>query len=340
MDLLRIYAYEVAPQRLSQTATPPRGGVFTADESFTASLDQLLAGSKLQSQSAVDFRVSDSHSPDGPSHEVRNLILDVSFGQAAKAKAAAFKLALRLGRSMDDRSPFTLLMLTAYQKAATRRLVLWAFPRDEPFHFSVSGDQARLKILKDAFSRSSFFRKAALFEGVHSKNTFWTGRVIDKHAQKAFGSAADYWVTKFLDCRFSLTEEAGTRLLAKCLRSAYDSVSDQAARDQISNAIVAAHASRRTQWSLKSFANEYLDGEAKQMVLAKAPQETHGTVFPFRKESFEHEVNFRVFRLEDNVLVSAPFSAVGQSVRIEEGRQRTLRCEGTIVEEKVRARHV
>src|SRR4029077_16243340 len=107
------------------------------------------------------------------SHDVRNLILSVSFGQAAAAKAAAFKLAARLGSSMDDRSPFTLLVLTAYQKAATRRLVLWAFPKDEPFHFSVSGGAAHLRILRDAFSRSSSFRKAALFEGIHSKNTFW-----------------------------------------------------------------------------------------------------------------------------------------------------------------------
>jgi len=72
-----------------------------------------------------------------------------------------------------------------------------AFPKDEPFHFSVNGDRARLKILKDAFSRSSSFKKAALFEGINSSTTFWNGRVIDKQAQNGFGTAADYWVSEF-----------------------------------------------------------------------------------------------------------------------------------------------
>jgi len=103
-----------------------------------------------------------------------------------------------------------------------------------------------------------------LFEGINSSTTFWNGRVIDKQAQNGFGTAADYWVSEFLDCRFSLTGKAGTRLLAKCLRATYDTLSNQDDRDQISKAIVAVHASKRPQWSLQSLQKNILDGAANR----------------------------------------------------------------------------
>lgn len=340
MKLFRIHAYEVTPQRLSTFAIAPRGGAFSPDASFRKSLDRFLEKAKLDSQPTVDFRI-DRPSPKGtqPRHDVREYVLDYSFAAPAKAKKAAIGLAGKLGGAMDERSPFTLLILSAYKDGNRRRLVIWAFPKDEPFHFSASRDRARIKILKDAFSRTSTFRKAALFEGTKGRTAFWSGRVIDKQAQHGFGTAADYWVTKFLECRFALSGTAGTRLLAKCLRETHDALGSQSGRDQISNAIVALHASRKRRWSLSGFASEYLDGDAKTEFLRRAPSESQGTTFDLDKSEFEKKVNFRVFRLEDNVIVSAPFGTVGKSVKVVGAQNRELKCEGTIVEEKVRAKH-
>jgi hypothetical protein len=339
MKLVRIHAYEVTPQRLAAKSTPPRGGAFSPDAAFLKSLDEFLAKSNLASQPTVDSRFKKGAGPEAGKHEVRGLVVNYTFGTPPRAKSSAISLATRLGKSMDDRSPFTLLMLAAYSDGDTRRLIIWAFPKDEPYHFGVSGDRARIRIMKDAFSRSSSFKKAALFEGINSVTTFWNGRVIDRQAQNGYGNAAEYWVSAFLDSRYSLTGKAGTRLLARCLRDSYDALATQADRDQISNAIVAVHASRRTQWSLQSFAKEYLDGKSKQTFLDKSPPESRSSTFSFDKTEFEAKLNFHVFRLADNVMVSAPFGTVGKSVKIEEGPQRKLKCEGEVVAETVRAKY-
>lgn len=339
MDLVRIHAYEVTPQRLIALPTPSRGGAFAPDVGFRKSLDDFLAKSDLTSQPAVDFRKKGGAGAEREKHEVRKLVIDYTFEAPARAKVAAISLATRLGRSMDDRSSFTLLMLAAYRDGDARRFVMWAFPKDEPYHFGVHGDRARIRIMKDAFSRTSSFRKAALFEGIKSPTTYWSGRVIDKHAQNGFGTAAEYWVSKFLDSRYSLTGKAGTRLLARCLREAYASLTTQGDRDSISNAVVALHASQRTQWSIQRFANEYLVGNAKDTFMDKVPPESRSSAFRFDKAEFEAKLNFRVFRLRDNVMVAAPFGSVGKSVKIEEGENRKLTCEGEVVAETVRARY-
>lgn len=241
---------------------------------------------------------------------------------------------------MDNRSEFTLLMLAAYQVEKQRQLVIWAFPKDEPFHFKANGERARVKILKDAFSRSSSFKKGALFEGDNTGSSFWAAHVIDKQADSAFGAAADYWVRLFLEGRPSLTGKAGTRLLAKCLRVTHDELTTIADRHQISDAIVAVRTSQRRQWSLNRFANEYLSGVAKTTFLKNSPAEARTSTFSFNKEEFESKLSLRIFRLEDNVTVAAPFGRVGQSVKITNGTKPKLTCEGIVVGEKVRSQRV
>ena len=56
MDLFRIHAYEVTPQRLAEAETSPRGGAFAADPAFIKALDDYFKKSKLQSQATVDLR--------------------------------------------------------------------------------------------------------------------------------------------------------------------------------------------------------------------------------------------------------------------------------------------
>jgi len=58
------------------------------------------------------------------------------------------------------------------------------------------------------------------------------------------------------------------------------------------------------------------------------------------KQEFDEKINFRVFRLQDNVMVAAPFGTIGKSVKIEDGAERRLKCEGIVVSEKVRAQNV
>lgn len=343
MELLRIHAYEVTPQRLAKKETPIRGGAFKPPTEFVASLDDFVKRSSLTTQPIVEFRSTPQPSiADTNSNIVRDLILNYCFGSTSLAKSGAVALAKRLGKSMDARSPFTLLVLSAYRDGDSRRLIAWAFPKDEPYQFSSSGQTAKLKILKNAFSRSSSFKKAALFEGIKSDNTFWNGRVIDNQAESAFGTAADYWVSGFLDARFSLTGVAGTRLLAKALQKTHDTLTLQDDRDQISSAVVALSASKRKSWTMQSFAKEYLEGNAYNSFLNNIPNEARKTSFSIQRPELERKLNFRVFRLEDDVIVSAPFGRIGHSVKLEkesDGTAQRLQCEGIVVDEKMRAKH-
>ena len=90
---------------------------------------------------------------------------------------------------------------------------------------------------------------------------------------------------------------------------------------------------------MSQFAGEYLKDEAKRLFEKSVPTELRQLRFHFERDEFEKKLNFRVFHLENDVYVSAPFDAVGKSVKVKAGRQRKLNVEGVIVDEKLRARH-
>jgi len=340
MQLFRIYGYAVTPQRTSDETVDPAGGAFRVNSELREAIDGLFVSSKLAEQSTVDFKVQPQDGSSGRSHPVRSLIIDFAFGTSAEAKVAAIGLASRLANAMDQRSPSSLLMIAASQNGAERRTTIWAFPRDEAFQFRNARGTPSIKLLTDIFSRSSRLRKAALFEGHNRRTDLWSGRVLDLQTTGAFGKAADYWIANFLDCRLGLDDEAGTRILASCLQKTYDSLSDQASKDQLYSAMVAVRTSPRRTWSLRNFANQYLQGDVKSAFLSSAPsRDLVSLSFHFDRTTFEQKLNFRVFHLENDVYVSAPFSAVGANVIVHDGQTRTLQCEGAIIDEKVRARH-
>lgn len=338
MDLFRVHAYEVKPQRLTGS-TAPRGGSVAFDDDFKGVLAEYLTKSKLKTQPTVNLRHrKDANHAAG--HFLRGQMLEYCFSSATAAKGAAVKIAEKLSKSTDGRSDSTLLMFAAYSQGTVRRLVMWAFPKEEPFHFSMSGKQARVKILKDAFSRSSTYKKGALVEGENTDTSFWSAHVIDRQAEKSHGTAADYWVSLFLDSTPSLSGKAGTRLLAICLRKTHESLSDQVDKDQVATAIVAIRACTNRRWSLQKFATDYLTDNAKRVFLEHTPSESRTAVFSLDKEEFSERLSFRVFRTQDNVMVAAPFSTIGKSLTVQDTlSERTIKYEGVVVSEKVRSQN-
>ena len=339
----KIHAYEVVPQRLQAAESKPRGGAFTANAKFKAVLDSYLEKSKLAKQPEVGFNFIDKTKNGKKAHSVRNWIMDYCFEGSSKSKKASLELAKRLGRSMDKRSPFTLLMLIAYKDKNTanlRRLVMWAFPKDEPFKFSAGQGTAQIEIPTDTFSRSSSIKKGAMFEGVNSDASFLQGYVMDRQAQNSSNEAAAYWVNEFLDSQFSLNGINGTRLLAKTLRATYNNLTDQAGKNEVSDSITAAFTSRTKKRSLKSHSDLYFSKEIQKVFRAQSPPESFDTKFDFIKSEFEEKVQLRVFRLNDEVVVSAPFSAIdtnnGSVKTTTSKKKKTIRVTGTIVEETVK----
>jgi len=336
MSIFRIHAYEVVPQRTEESKILPVGGSLPASSDFVGSLEALFVSSKLEKETVVDFKVDKSAAK--RQHDVRDLIVDYLYGTPQKAKASSVKIATRLSNSMDNRSPATLLMLTASNSGSDNRITMWAFPQEEAFQFRASKGAARVKLLTDIFSSSSNFRKAATFHGQKRNTDFWNGRVLDRQASVQ-GSAANYWTERFLECRSALEGKTGTRLLAVALRKSYESAVSNSDRDQIYSAMVAVRTSPKKPWTIKKFASQFLDGEANRLFQNAVPSELRMLSFKFDRVEFEKKLNFRVFRLEDDVFVSAPFGTIGKSVKIGSGKQPKLSCKGVIVDEKLRARH-
>ena len=133
-----------------------------------------------------------------------------------------------------------------------------------------------------------------------------------------------------------LTGLAGTRLLARILKVTYDDLTETTERNQITDSIRSAFGSNKRRFSMHQYANEYLTGNAKTTFCDKAPSETFKTKFDFDKREFEEKVQLRVFRLDDDVVISAPFSSINNSVKLVGRDSKEIRVTGTIVEETVK----
>ena len=111
MDPFRIHAYEVIPQRLQKTRVDPRGGSFRASKSIKNVLAKYLKTSKLERQPEVGFTIDDPN-VSVKAHSVRSAILKYCYGSSSTANRTALELAKKLSYAMDDRSPYTLLLLS------------------------------------------------------------------------------------------------------------------------------------------------------------------------------------------------------------------------------------
>lgn len=335
MDLTRLYAYAVGPAREKGDVPTSVGGALKVNADIKLALDDAFMKSNLARESTIDFCMD----PASRSNEVRDLVMTMAF-EPPKAKGTATVLANRLAQTMDKRSRDALLVLAVAEEDDNRRLTIWAFPRDNAFQFHDGSRGPTVKLLNDVFSQSSRLRKAALFEGKNVRTDFLSGRVIDAESTGSFGKGANFWIEQFLGCRLGVDGEIGTRMLADCLRKVHATTVDPDEKEQINAAILAIRTSPKKKWSIRRFARNYLQGSVEKALINAAPnQDAANVVFDFNRDVFEKTVNLRVFRLKSDVFVSAPFAAVGQSVKIHGKKERTLTCKGLIVDERVRARH-
>lgn len=338
MDLFRLHAYTVSPLRtVAEADEDPPGGAVRINAELRSVIDDNTKSARFDRRTSIDFRFDG----DSRANDVRQLLLDFSFGEPSTAKAAGVALARRLSHAMDRRSTACLFVPAALQNesGSRRRVSLWTFPRDEAFHFSQDASGPSIEVMTDIFSQGSRLRKAALFEGRNIRTEFLSGRALDFQADSASRDLADFWIKRFLDCQFGLHDEAGTRQLARAVRKAYEVAESLDAKEQLYSAIIAMRRSPQKRVSMRDFARRYLDGEANEAFMAAVPDEIAGSVFQFQTDLFDQTLKFRVFRLEGDVFVSSPVTEIGKSVRVTGEGTRRLQCAGDIVDEKMRSKH-
>lgn len=337
MNLFRLHAYAVSPQKGAATIPDPDGGAITLSGELRSVINSNLTAAKFERRTAIDFDVNTTTR----TNEVRDLITDYAFGQPATAKSAAIGLAKRLCAAMDHRSTPCLFIPAAFHADANTVVTLWTFPRDEALRFRQRKSGPTIQVLTDIFSQSSRLRKAAHFRGRNVRSHFMSGRALDFQAGHGTREIADFWILRFLQCRFGIAGDAGTRLLARVARAAYEVCDDSIDQEQLYTAILTMRRSPNKRLSLQDFADRYLSGGAHGAFLDAIPNsESRNAIFDFQTDVFDAAVQFRVFQLETGVFVSSPLKEIGQSVRINDQKaNRTLACEGSIVDERLRKRH-
>ena len=148
--------------------------------------------------------------------------------------------------------------------------------------------------------------------------------------------STDLWIEDFLDCRLSVSGKFGTKILADSVVDFYKKHDDSESREQIFNAIVAVRTAPVKRMSLSRFAKDYLSGDIKTNFLAAVSSEDRAATFDFDRTFFEKKLGFKLFKMKDDVFVSAPILAVGNTVKVENSR---LAYEGEIVDEMLRSKH-
>jgi hypothetical protein len=218
--------------------------------------------------------------------------------------------------------------------------LLWIFPRDEAFRLRHGSGGPAIEVLTDVFSQTSRLRKAAQFQGRQLRSDFLSGRVLDFQADHASRDVADFWIGRFLECRLGIAGDAGTRLLARTVRKAYEVCDNLEDKEILYTAVMAMRRSPHQRVSLQDFADRYLSGRARDIFMNAAPNaDGLSSAFDFQRELFDATLQFRIFQLKTGVFVSSPLTEIGESVQITEGQQRQLSCEGEIVGERLRTRH-
>jgi hypothetical protein len=229
----------------------------------------------------------------------------------------------------------------AAQPGDARRFVIWTFPQQEVFDFSVTGDNARLAVV-EAFIRESSLRKVASLEGKNTPTGMLTARVRDFQAQGVEKTAADLWIEKFLDAQLQMNSTEGTRMLARSLRSAFNrAAGDQQIQDELTAAIAAVRVGGQRRISVDQIAQQHLGATSSNALTMSLGAEASAAMFELDVETFDSLIGFHRFTLDSGVIVSAPFVEIeaGTGVEVTEvGGRRRLKLEGSIAEEQVRTR--
>lgn len=335
MDLFRVHAFAVDPTRTTELRTAPEGGRIDITPALENALASIYETARFDRRAVVDFDLD----PDSGTNEVRDAVMQYAFGEDQAVDDAAADMALMLSEAMDLRSKPNLFALTALREGDQRRVVLWMFPRDSAFQFDLDNGTADLEVLSDIFSQTSRLRKAARFEGGHTPSEFIRGRVLDFQTSYEALDIADFWMFHFLQCKFGLVGEAGSRLLADAFRDAMDEAKTMGDKEKLFAAIMAVKDASKDRWSIAEIADTFLPEHLREAFLDFIPnQENRTSRFELDKEVLDSVLKFRIFSLDTGVFVSSPLDEVGESVQVEGEDQRLLVCKGRMVDQKVRRR--
>ena len=333
MQLDRLFAYSVAPQRTRATRNQPPGGALVSSKPLEAALRDAIGSVDAADWIDVTFRPSQDVPQDVRRNPVRERVVQIAVGDDTTATEAASWLAMRLSLAMDDRArPHLLVAFREVVDNETARVMMWAFPQDEAFRFSTA-QRPTIELLENVFSRSSPLRKAAEFEGGERRTDFLSGRVVDFQAGRRAGAVADYWMRGFLDCDLEMSPHLGTHILAETFSRAFAAAGDPEDRERLRAAAMVVEQGSKSTWSLREVADELLPPSLAETFLAstRRPRMVDAR-HEIERQDLAQALARRTFYLDTGVTVAAPAEEVGRSVVVD---GTTLTVTGSIVRDRL-----
>jgi hypothetical protein len=231
-----------------------------------------------------------------------------------------------------------LLVIDAHEQKQNRRIALWLFPKEDVFRFHTSAQGNELSLLEDAFSKSSTWRKAAIFSGQNTAHGFRTGQIIDIQSRKPDDRAADFWMRLFLNALYAMDPKSSTYQLVTHLKDAFDA-SSGTQRDQLFAAMVALPRSPEKIWTYSKIADRFLEPNLQYSFLKLIPETVRESAFELDPILFESKLKFRVFETQEGVWISSPPDQIGKSVHLDQNLS-SIQVQGTVKNQSIKARHV
>lgn len=334
----RLFAFQVSPKRTLSHVPEAQGGPIRTNPDVLELFEKLIPSSKIETQSIVHLR-SDDFQTEPFRNEIRDHFLEICYGSDQQAARCASEIAAKLSLAMDQRSSkHSLLVIDAHELNKHRRIALWLFPKDDVFRLETTRQGNQLWLLDDVFSKSSTWRKAAIFSGPNNAQGFRTGRVIDIQSRKTDERAADFWLRLFLNAIYAMDSKNSTYQLVSHLKDAFES-SSGAQRDQLFAAMVALPRAPEKNWTYSRIAQQYLDPAYQDSFLNLIPDTVRESAFELDSELFVAKLKFRVFETNEGVWISCPPEQIGKSVSLDPRRSNII-VQGSIKNETLRARHV
>lgn len=337
MQLVHFHAFAVSASGWNDVLTIP-GGRIAADTNL-----QSLVASNIEKARFNQCLESLFDTDDQRGNDMRELIRKHAFGDEGTSDGAAKEIAERLCVAMDNRSNSALLVIASQKDGILAQVTLWTFPREEALRLVSQDSASSLQVLNDIFSQSSRLRKAAYFKGGQAKTDFLGGRILDFQSRGGPKSIADFWLSDFLHSVPAISPKEGTKIIAKALIECAKEMAnadDVNAQQQLQNAAMTIHSGPKSRWSPSEIAKQFMGEDLQKRFRKKFPNEsTFNTSIDIEDDTYTNTICFTIFKLNSGVIVTSPFSEIGDSVKVttSDGEGSRLICEGRVVSQRMRS---
>lgn len=155
-------------------------------------------------------------------HPMRDdLLLLLSSHDVTEKVSLLRRVAFRLTRLIDNRTGELLLTVAMGRNDTRFKIALWAYPHDDPIQLATETGLPKVQEIRNAFSKSSYLRKAAYFEEEFptNRNSLLKGSVVDTAAGRV-DIETNYWLNLFLAGVVDLLPVRGTNLVVKAIKAA------------------------------------------------------------------------------------------------------------------------